>query len=47
MLRLRREPGLARRLADAGRELVMSRYSWQGVGPRWVSLYRSLAGRTA
>jgi glycosyltransferase involved in cell wall biosynthesis len=47
MLRLLREPGLARRLADAGRELVMSRYSWQGVGPRWVSLYRSLAGRTA
>jgi phenylacetate-CoA ligase len=47
MLRLLRDPGLALRLADAGRELVTSRYSWQGVGPRWVALYRSLAERAA
>jgi glycosyltransferase involved in cell wall biosynthesis len=40
LLRLRREPGLGPRLADAAWELAQS-YDWRRIGARLVELYRS------
>ncbi|MGQ0539503.1 MAG: glycosyltransferase family 4 protein [Gemmatimonadaceae bacterium] len=42
-LRLLREPGLALRLADAGREECLTKYVWPAVREEWVRLYRRLA----
>jgi L-malate glycosyltransferase len=44
-LRVLREPGLAARLADAGRAEVEGKYTWAAVRPEWERLYHELAGR--
>lgn len=45
--RLLGDAGLSQRLAEGGRQLVMSKFSWDAVGPVWLQLYHSLArGRT-
>lgn len=43
--RLLTEPGLAERLALAGRQLVLAKFAWEAVGGAWERLYRTLAGR--
>lgn len=47
VLRLLRDPALARRLATNARELAMSTYTWDVVGPAWVSLYRDITSRSS
>jgi glycosyltransferase involved in cell wall biosynthesis len=42
--RLLTDPCLGQRLTAAGRELVMSTFSWGAVGPAWIRLYLRLAG---
>jgi glycosyltransferase involved in cell wall biosynthesis len=42
-LRLLREPGVAARLADAGRADCLGKYVWPAVGPEWERLYAGLA----
>ncbi|HZF66964.1 MAG TPA: glycosyltransferase family 4 protein [Gemmatirosa sp.] len=46
-LRVLREPGLAARLTDAGREAVLARYTWPAVRDAWTRLYHELAGADA
>jgi glycosyltransferase involved in cell wall biosynthesis len=41
ILRLLEEPGLARRLADAGFD-ACSRYQWSSVRSQWITLYRRM-----
>ncbi len=44
-LRLFTEPGLARTLAEQGREAA-AEYTWEKVGPRWESLYTRLSNQS-
>ena len=46
-LRLLREPGLALRLADAGRQECLTKYVWPAVREEWTRLYRRLAAAQA
>ena len=43
VMRVLKEPGLARRLSENGRNAV-ARYDWGVVSARWLSAYRSLLG---
>jgi glycogen synthase len=40
--RLARDPGLRRRMGEAGRRRVLERFSWESIAQRTVELYRSL-----
>ncbi len=44
VIRLLREPGLRRRLAENGQQLVQQRYDWAGVLPRFLDLVDQVTG---
>jgi L-malate glycosyltransferase len=44
-LRLLRDDAQSARIAEAARAECLAHYVWPVVGPQWVSLFRSLAGR--
>ncbi len=46
-LRVLREPGLAARLADAGRRECLTKYVWPAVRDEWTRLYTRLAEQNA
>lgn len=43
--RLLRDPALARRLGEAGRQRLRERFSWDAIVNRWLDLYTGLATR--